>query len=166
MVMAVGIDPAHVVGDESLVQLALAQAVRNAVEAMEDRASADRRAPAEGTSTGSETGSVNARRRGVGLAVPMSGDTVLPSPAVVINYGITDRDYWIVVLDEGIGLPAGADQVFEMWATGKPKSEHFGIGLPLARRAMATLGGTVELRPREQRGVACEIRWPQPTELR
>ena len=165
MVMTVRTDPAHVVGDENLVQLALAQAVRNAVEAVEERINADRRAPVEDPPTGSETVSTNLERPSVGLAA-MTSDASVSLASVVINCGITDRDYWIVVLDEGVGLPAGADQVFEMWATGKSKSKHFGIGLPLARRAMATLGGTVELRRREQRGAACEIRWPRPTELR
>lgn len=161
-VMAVGTDPTHVVGDESLLQLALAQAVRNAVEAIEDRRGADLGGLAEEPNTGSATGSVEVADPGVGLTTSVSG--IAPSsPSIVINYGITDRDYWVVVLDDGIGLPAGADQVFEMWATGKSKSKHFGIGLPLARRAMATLDGTVELQPREQGGAACEIRWPQPT---
>ena len=160
IVMAVGTDPTHVVGDESLVQLALAQAVRNAVEAVEERTAADVAGPAEGPDAESATGSDDLEEPGVGF----TADVAPSLPSVVINYGITDRDYWAVVLDDGIGLPAGADQAFEMWATGKPKSKHFGIGLPLARRAMATLGGTVELRPREQGGAACEIRWPQPTE--
>ena len=165
MVMAVRTDPAHVVGDENLVQLALAQAVRNAVEAVEERINADRGAPVEPPLTGPGTMFTNSERSSVGSSALMSGTSV-PLPSVVINCGITDRDFWIVVLDEGVGLPAGADQLFEMWATGKSKSKHFGIGLPLARRAMATLGGTVDVRQREQRGVACEIRWPRPTDLR
>ena len=164
IVMAVGTDPTYVAGDESLLQLALAQAVRNAVEAIEERRGAGSGGLVEKPSTESATRSVELADPGVGLTTPMS-TVVRSSPSIVINYGITDRDYWVVVLDDGIGLPAGADQVFEMWATGKSKSKHFGIGLPLARRAMATLGGTVELRPREQGGAACEIRWPQPTEF-
>ena len=72
MVMAVRTDPAHVVGDETLIQLALAQAVRNAVEAVVERINTDRGAPVEGPPTGSETVSTNAERPSVRLAAPTS----------------------------------------------------------------------------------------------
>ena len=163
LVMVVGSDPVPVLGDENLVQLALAQALRNAVEATKaalapGECPPTRRTPDEpGIGDGGDEANSQPSdgRPGVQPATPA---------AIVVNWGSTDRDYWVIVLDEGVGLPLGADQAFEMWATGKSKSEHFGIGLPLARRAIATLGGDVDLRPRENGGAACEIRWPHRLE--
>lgn len=80
-------------------------------------------------------------------------------PPITIAWDATDLDYWIAVLDRGKGLPPRTDRIFEIGATTKPK--HQGMGLTLARRAMLSLGGSVELAPRDGGGVRYEMRWPR-----
>jgi signal transduction histidine kinase len=77
---------------------------------------------------------------------------------VVINWGITDRDYWIAVLDRGRGLPPGLTKVFEIGTT--TKKDHLGMGLALARHAALTLSGKISLSPRDPAGAKFEFRWP------
>ncbi|MEX1254088.1 MAG: sensor histidine kinase [Dehalococcoidia bacterium] len=79
---------------------------------------------------------------------------------VLINWGDTDRDTWISILDRGIGLPPAHDRVFEIGLTTKSKDRHLGMGLALARQAADSLGGSLTLRPRDDAGVAFELRWP------
>lgn len=79
---------------------------------------------------------------------------------LVVNWGTTNKDAWISVLDEGIGLPEGATKIWEAGITLKSKDVHDGFGLTIARRAMLSLEGSIELRPRLPRGTACDIRWP------
>ncbi|MFJ6652904.1 sensor histidine kinase [Microbacterium sp. NPDC091313] len=80
---------------------------------------------------------------------------------VIVNCGGSEADAWIVVLDEGAGLPADFPNAFDPGTTTKSKDEHFGLGLAIAGQAMDSLGGTIRLVPREPRGTSCEIRWPQ-----
>lgn len=85
-----------------------------------------------------------------------------PHGEVVINWGVTDLDSWIAVLDEGSGLPEGADRLFEAGISTKTKGErHFGLGLATALRALESLRGTIRLNPRSPLGVSAEIRWPK-----
>ena len=81
---------------------------------------------------------------------------------IVLNWGNTDIDSWIVVLDEGSGLPAGLNRLKDPGTSTKSKEEsNFGMGLPIAERALHSIDGTIELTPRAEVGVSCEIRWPQ-----
>lgn len=77
---------------------------------------------------------------------------------VVVNCACTDSDAWVAVLDEGVGLPGSQEKAWEPGVTNK--ANHFGWGLPIAERAVISLGGTIKLKPRTPRGTACEIRWP------
>jgi len=79
---------------------------------------------------------------------------------IVLTWDATDRDVWIAVLDRGIGLRPGADKAFEVGVTTKPKADHLGMGLAIARRAAHSLGGQVSLSPREGGGASFELRWP------
>lgn len=117
-------DPVVVRGDTRLLRLALANALRNAREAVEGLEPSQR--------------------------------------SITINWGITDRDAWIAVLDRGIGLPDAYEDLKLPGVTSKPKDEHDGMGLTVAERAMVSLGGSLKLAPRRDRGAACEMRWPQP----
>jgi signal transduction histidine kinase len=45
---------------------------------------------------------------------------------IVINWGDTDRDYWVTVLDRGVGFPKGFAKVFEIGTT--TKKNHSGMG--------------------------------------
>ncbi len=82
--------------------------------------------------------------------------------AIVINWGETDRDYWMSVLDRGVGFPKGFSKVFEIGAT--TKKGHKGMGLALARQAAKSLSGEITLSPREPHGAKFEFRWPHVTE--
>lgn len=80
---------------------------------------------------------------------------------ITISWGSSDKLAWISVLDEGIGLPADGGQAhWKPGATTKSKDAHFGWGLPIARQAIDSCSGHIELRPRTPVGVACEISWP------
>ena len=79
---------------------------------------------------------------------------------VVVNFGVTDRDVWVTVIDEGVGLPSGADRIFEIGRSTKQKGPHQGMGLAITKRALDSLGGGVDLRPRLPRGVECHVSWP------
>ena len=117
-------DPVITTGDPTWVEMAVANALRNAIEAILEIQEGDR------------------------------GD-------VTLNWGVTDTDNWIVVLDEGRGLPSGWDRLTEPGTSTKSKREgHLGMGLPIAQRAIQSLGGSFQLTPRSGVGVSCMIRWP------
>lgn len=94
---------------------------------------------------------------GLRNAVEASQDSGAP---VVINWGVTDRDAWVAILDSGAGLPPGLDGAFEAGTTNKSKETNQGWGLTIARRAMNSCGGEISLRPRTPNGAAFEMRWP------
>lgn len=85
-----------------------------------------------------------------------------PPKRVVVNCGATDHEAWVVVLDEGEGLPLNYEKAWEPGRTTKSKESHFGWGLSIAQRAVHSFQGTINLKPREPTGAACEIRWPIP----
>ena len=117
-------DPIITTGDPALVEIALANALRNAIEAV------------------------------LAKSGNKGGD-------VVLNWGMTDTDSWIVVLDDGGGLPSGWDRLTEPGTSTKSKKEgHLGMGLPIARRAIESTRGSMKHTPRSGGGVSCEIRWP------
>lgn len=78
---------------------------------------------------------------------------------VIINCAVTDTEAWVVVLDEGVGLPDGIDDGWKPGRTNKSKERHFGWGLSIAQRAVHSLGGIIKLSPRDGGGTSCEIRW-------
>ena len=82
---------------------------------------------------------------------------------VTVNWGTTDRDSWITVWDEGSGLKQGYDASTKPGTTTKPG--HFGWGLTIVLRALASMGsGQFDLRPRSQGGAVAELRWPHLTD--
>lgn len=122
-------DVALAVGDPDLLQIALGNVLRNAIEATEEVLAA-----------------------GMNSHVP-----------VVVNWGDTDSDTWITVLDEGKGLPRGYHQAAEPGTTTKSKSLHLGWGLTIAKQAVSTMHGSLDLVPRGDRGTSCNLRWPAAT---
>jgi signal transduction histidine kinase len=100
----------------------------------------------------------NGLRNAVEATAGHHDDTGLPS--VVVTWGTTDRDFYVSVLDRGVGLPGGVHRVFDIGST--TKRGHLGMGLALAKQAVRTLGGRVALRPRKDGGVGYEFRWPRP----
>ena len=78
--------------------------------------------------------------------------------AVVVSWNTTDRDFWVVVLDRGFGLPADSRDPFKF--ADSRKEGHLGVGLALARQAARTLHGDVTLTARSGGGMAFELRCP------
>jgi C4-dicarboxylate-specific signal transduction histidine kinase len=65
-------------------------------------------------------------------------------PKVSIVFGGTDRDVWINVVDNGVGLPLGTSgQLFAIGST--TKEGHLGMGLALAAEAAKSIGARVNL---------------------
>ena len=117
-------DPVMTTGDPVLVEMALANALRNAIEAI------------------------------LAKSEDKGGD-------IILNWGVTDADSWIVVLDDGCGLPSGWDRLTKPGTSTKSKREgHLGMGLPIAQRAIESTRGSIEHTPRSDGGVSCTIRWP------
>jgi nitrogen fixation/metabolism regulation signal transduction histidine kinase len=83
-----------------------------------------------------------------------------PAPqehAIVINWGETEADYWISVLDRGPGIAGPVESAF---AIGKStKKHHSGFGLAIARQAVDTLTGIVTLEPARDGGAVYTARW-------
>ena len=78
---------------------------------------------------------------------------------VIVNWGSTDRDMWIAVLDRGVGLPVGASRMGKAGVTTKEKGVHMGMGLAVSMMALNSMNGAVHHRPRKGGGVVAEIRW-------
>ncbi len=78
---------------------------------------------------------------------------------VVVNWGKTDQDFWISIIDHGIGLKGSLERIFDIGTS--RKKDHLGMGLPTARQAIASMGGTVSVSPRDEVGAQFEIRWPR-----
>ncbi|CAO1661956.1 MULTISPECIES: sensor histidine kinase [Halomonadaceae] len=76
---------------------------------------------------------------------------------VTINWGETDVDYWVSVIDEGPGLSGPMQAAFEIGRTNK--KNHSGFGLAIARQAMESLNGEVSLEPGANGGARYEARW-------
>ena len=81
---------------------------------------------------------------------------------VVINWGVTDRDSWIAVIDRGVGLPDGSSRMTEPGVTTKAKGFHMGMGLAVALMALENMDGILTHRPHKEGGVVAEMRWLQP----
>ena len=118
-------DPVVTLGDPILIEMAVTNALRNAIEAVLEVLEVNR-------------------------------------PEVILNWGVTDVDSWISVLDHGCGLPSGWDRLSKPGVSTKSKNEgHLGMGVPIAQRALESLRGSFQLTPRSGAGVACLIRWPR-----
>lgn len=79
---------------------------------------------------------------------------------ILVSWGETDIDYWITILDRGVGLPIGSKGVWEIGSS--TKRGHLGMGLPIAQQAADSMGGFIQLTPRKEAGVSFEFRWPKP----
>lgn len=77
--------------------------------------------------------------------------------AVVINWGATEVDYWVSVLDRGAGITGPVESAFEIGRS--TKQNHSGFGLAIARQAINTLTGIVNLEPARNGGAVYTARW-------
>jgi signal transduction histidine kinase len=113
-----GRSPFLIIGDQTLLSLAISNGLRNALDANLESAS-DRH--------------------------------------VVVNWGETDVEYWVSVLDGGRGLLGTAEQAFAIGNT--TKKDHLGFGLAIARQAMDSVAGVVRLANGTSGGALFEVRW-------
>ena len=79
-------------------------------------------------------------------------------PDITINWGATDVDTWVAIVDSGVGFRGNVARAFEIGST--TKAGHLGMGLATAQQAMTSMDGSVRLIPGE-RGVRFEMRWPK-----
>ncbi len=89
------------------------------------------------------------------LAVVIEGEDY---PDITVNWGVTDIDVWIAIVDMGIGFRGILSRAFEIGST--TKAGHLGMGLATAQQAMTSLGGSALLIPGD-RGARFEMRWPK-----
>lgn len=83
---------------------------------------------------------------------------VEPQPhSVTINWGETDVDYWVSVLDRGIGIVGPSEKAFEVGNS--TKKNHSGFGLAIARQAVQTMIGVLSLEPAHDGGAVYLARW-------
>lgn len=78
---------------------------------------------------------------------------------IIVFWGQTDIENYVTVLDAGNGFSGPRDAAFEIGKTNK--KGHSGFGLAIARMAMTTLLGTVDLFPAKLGGMRFEMRWPK-----
>ncbi len=84
--------------------------------------------------------------------------TQIRSPEdIIINWGETNVDYWIAVIDDGLGLGKPTEKLIRIGAT--TKTGHFGMGLTIAEQAMQSLNGKLSLFSPNSTGAVFELRW-------
>jgi len=79
-------------------------------------------------------------------------------PPIAVAWGQTDIDYWISIVDSGVGFKGNLQRAFEMGTT--TKEGHLGMGLAIASQALGSMSGKLLLAP-NTRGVRFEMRWPK-----
>jgi sensor histidine kinase regulating citrate/malate metabolism len=97
----------------------------------------------------------NGLRNAIEACLPVATED--HKPAIIVNWGATDRDYWISILDEGVGFHGKISGAFEI---GTSTKGHSGHGLPNIRSAMLSLSGTADLIPQNEKGCALYLTWP------
>jgi signal transduction histidine kinase len=85
------------------------------------------------------------------------GEETGNEPLVLVNWGITDKENWISIIDHGPGLAGSPHSSFEIGKT--TKGDHTGFGLAIAKQALETIGGEVSLNASSGGGAKYEMRW-------
>jgi signal transduction histidine kinase len=98
----------------------------------------------------------NGLRNAIEATIATNGD--LNDLPIIVAWGHTDIDCWISIVDSGVGFKGNIQRAVEMGTTTKPG--HLGMGLAIAKQALASMGGQLILVP-NQRGVRFEMRWPK-----
>lgn len=80
------------------------------------------------------------------------------SSRIVVTWGVTDVEYWISILDDGVGFTGNIVRAFEMGRTSK--ANHLGMGLAIAKQSMHSMNGDVTLTPRDK-GMLYHMSWPK-----
>jgi signal transduction histidine kinase len=80
------------------------------------------------------------------------------SSKIVVTWGVTDVDYWVSILDNGVGFTGNVVRAFEMGRTSK--TNHLGMGLAIAKQSMLSMNGEVSLVP-DDKGMLYHMNWPK-----
>ena len=100
---------------------------------------------------------VNGLRNAIDATMALDiGDAKYPD--ITVNWGETDVDAWVTIVDSGIGFRGNVVRAFDIGST--TKQGHLGMGLATAQQAMISMDGNVRLIPGD-RGVRFEMRWPK-----
>ena len=94
-----------------------------------------------------------ALRNGIKNALEASADSSEP---IVISWDQSSIEFWIAILDFGVGLPPEGRSLFTIGST--TKSQHFGIGLAIVERVVSTLNGTATLESQSDGATRFELR--------
>lgn len=78
-------------------------------------------------------------------------------PQLTIIWEETPTEYWISINDNGAGLPSNITSLFNIGKSSK--DGHAGYGLAIARQALETMNGTVELSNATTGGAKYLISW-------
>lgn len=80
-----------------------------------------------------------------------------PEVPITVNWGVTDRDAWFAIIDDGAGLTPSIDP----FSFGRSDKEgHLGVGLTLASKAMKAMSGDLALESNASGGATLRARWP------
>lgn len=82
-------------------------------------------------------------------------------PEIIISWGSTDTDHWITVIDHGPGVN-DSERFFGVGTS--TKDGHLGFGLAIAKQAVDSLGGVIQLYASPAGGATYEIRWSRIVE--
>lgn len=89
-------------------------------------------------------------------AVVEFGSATVEHP-IIVNWGRSDREYWVSVIDSGPGVKGSVEE--RLRAGDSTKEGHLGFGLAVAKQAMESLNGTIDLRSGRGNGASYELRW-------
>ena len=77
--------------------------------------------------------------------------------SITVSWGGSDQEFWVSIIDEGIGVRGNPNEAFTIGNTNK--TGHTGFGMGIMRQAIDSLGGTVELSNIESGGAKLILRW-------
>lgn len=79
------------------------------------------------------------------------------SKPIVVTWGETEIEYWIAIIDDGVGLGKMNGRAIKIGDS--TKAGHFGMGLTIVKQAMQTLNGSVSISSPNDTGAVFELRW-------
>jgi len=97
----------------------------------------------------------NTLRNAIEASLPVAVDG--QEPPIIVNWGMTDRENWVSIIDEGVGFAGNIAGAFEI---GSSTKGHSGHGLPAAKAAMLSLSGKIEMIPQDDKGCVVNLSWP------
>lgn len=76
---------------------------------------------------------------------------------LTVSWGTSDKDSWICVIDNGLGIKGNPNAAFKIGNTSK--DGHIGFGLAVIQQVMENIGGTADLSNIENGGAKLILRW-------